>query len=347
MPPARAGDGVRAPSGSPMLKPILFLAVSIACVWLAAAGYTLWQTGRIAARFPPAGQFVQTDGGRIHLTRRAPASPQAVVILLHGASGNEAEMRVALAEPLLARGFEVISIDRPGHGWSERQAGGEASSPAAQARIVRAAAERIGVDRAIVVAHSLAGAVGLQLALDHADFISGAVLIGPVTHPWSGGVAAYYSLAASWAGGAFTRALALPLGQALAPAAIASVFSPEAPPPDYLARTGIELVLRPRNFLANARDVASLHAFVSEQWPRYGSIAVPVAIVAGDRDQIVSTDIHARPAQRQIPGASLHIMQGGGHAPHWSRPDAVVDAAAEVARWAGLIAVEPGVSGSH
>lgn len=314
---------------------------AIAALMAALAGYTFWQTQKISASFPPAGKFIEanvrgTDTIRLHYTDRKPdaqTSQQQLslpVILIHGASGNEAEMRTALGAPLRKAGFRVISVDRPGQGWSGRPAGKEDNSPAGQARILRAAMEKIGVRQAIIIAHSLAGAMALQLALDHSDFAKGLVLIAPVTHPWPGGIAAYYSVAASPAGGLFTRTLALPAGQFLMKNAIKSVFAPDIPPPDYLKKTGVELTLRPNAFAANAADVASMYAFVTQQFPRYKNIRVPVAILSGDKDTVVYTDIHSRSSAAAIPGATLEVIKGAGHAPHWIYPEKITQQALKV-----------------
>ncbi len=76
---------------------------------------------RIERAHPPAGRFVEVAGGRLHLLELGPADAPPVV-LLHGASGNLGDMRVALGDRLAAR-YRVILVDRPGHGWSDRPDG--------------------------------------------------------------------------------------------------------------------------------------------------------------------------------------------------------------------------------
>jgi pimeloyl-ACP methyl ester carboxylesterase len=311
------------------------LALFGATLALTLTGFLLsyWQGRRLDAQFPPEGRFVDVDGVRLHYVETLPdGAARATVLLVHGASGNERDLRVPLAGPLAARGLRVISIDRPGHGHSGR--GREApASPAAQARMLRAAMEALGAPRAIVVGHSLAGALASNLAIDHGDFVAGLVLLAPVTHPWPGGVAFYYRLtAAPVVGWLFSHALATPLGLLLLDEGVRSVFAPQAPPADYAARTGVALVLRPRAFLANAQDVDALYDFVTLQSPRMGEIVAPVAIVSGDRDEIVLTDFHSRGSARAIAGATLAILKGVGHSPHWSAPQASLDAILDVAQ---------------
>lgn len=306
---------------------ILLLLTVVAAIAL----WSWWIVRRIEAENPPRGVFVDVDGASIHVARRdPPGESRADVLLLHGASGNQADMMEALGERLVARGFRVFAVDRPGHGYSDRI--GPSHALNGQAVVIRRALESLGIRRAIVVGHSLGGAVADNFAIDHGDFAQGVVLVSPVTHEWPGGIRWYYSAASlRLAGVAFASLVALPVGLATMDAAVASVFKPHVPPPDYIARTGAKLVLRPSEFVANARDVAALKAFVIEQAPREPTVRVPVAIVAGDdSDTIVFTHIHSVASAAAIPGATLKVLPGVGHAPHWVAPEAIVEAVEEV-----------------
>ena len=297
------------------------------------AGFTQWKSARIDAAFPPLGEFVNVEGGRLHLTQRAPPGPvRNNVLLLHGASGNQADMMLPLGDRLAARGFRVIAVDRPGQGWSDRPDGRADASPARQTQLIRAAMTKIGVSQAIVVGHSLAGALAVNFALDQADFTSGLVLVAPVTHPWPGGIAWYYHVAAApVAGELFTQLLTLPIGLASLQAGVANVFAPQPPPPDFIESTGVKMVLRPAAFMANAQDVAGIKDFVTAQSLRMPQIHVPTGIITGDSDGVVLTRIHSYGSARDIPGATLTILPGIGHSPHHSDPEAVVKVIEEVA----------------
>ena len=315
------------------LRILLSLAFLFLLLALGLYLYTRWQSGLIEAGNPPLGRFVEIDGGRLHYGEVAPAgAPRATVLLLHGATGNHANMLVPLGAPLAAAGFRVIAIDRPGHGWSDRIKGRDAASPAVQATLIVAAMRKLGVGRAIVVGHSLAGVVATNLALNHQDFTQALVLVSPVTHPWPGGVAAYYTVSASpVAGWLFNNLLALPAGRAFSGPATASVFAPDPVPPGFAAATQTELVLRPREFGDNAQEVAALYDFVVTQAPRLPQIKAPTAIVSGDSDTVVLTHIHSYGSARDIPGATLKILQGVGHAPQFAHAREVVAAVEEVA----------------
>ena len=197
--------------------------------------------------------------------------------------------------------------------------------------MLRAALARRGVAQAIVVVHSLAGVLGLAMALNAPEFMRGLVLLAPVSHPWPGGVAWYYTLAASRAlGPLFRRLFVLPAGLATMRAGVREVFEPNPTPPDYIARTRLPLVLRPRHFKANAEDVVDLEAYVAALSPRYGAIRAPTAIVTGDsrRHRLRPHPfgrLRARHSRRDADDAA-----GVGHSPHHSAPESVVAAILEV-----------------
>src|SRR5262249_37546635 len=148
-----------------------------------------------------------------------------------------------------------------------------------------------------------------------------------VTHPWPGGISWYNRLASTPViGSLFVATCAFPLGSLLIGGAIANVFEPQLPPADYLRRAATRLVLRPKEFIANAQDVAVLKDFVTAQAPRYGTIAVPTVIISGDHDATVHLETHARAAATLIPGAKLMVLAGIGHMPHHAAAGTIVAA---------------------
>jgi pimeloyl-ACP methyl ester carboxylesterase len=216
--------------------------------------------------------------------------------------------------------------NRPGSGWSDRIGGAGAASPATQARVIREALGNMGIARAIVVGHSWAGALALNLALDHADLVAGLALLAPLSHPWPGAGISWYYRPATWPvlGRFLVWTVTTPAGLLLMKPTLSVVFAPQSPPAGYLDRSRIPLVLRPRPFRTNAEDVAGLYRFVARQSRRYGAIRAPTAIVSGDADTIVWTNLHSRSLEREIPGARLVVLPGVGHMPHHAAPDIVV-----------------------
>src|SRR3954470_802974 len=161
---------------------LLFVLVALAVLAL------ITQIGVLALQriYPQQGSTIEVAGARLNIVDIGPREANGVpVVLLHGASSNLETMR-PLGE-LLAKRHRVILIDRPGHGWSARD-DVRNSTPAVQAKIIDSALQKLGVDAAIFVVHSLAGAFGPLMALDHAQRTAGLVMLAPVLYPWPGGV---------------------------------------------------------------------------------------------------------------------------------------------------------------
>jgi pimeloyl-ACP methyl ester carboxylesterase len=303
---------------------ILNLFVGIALLTLLLVAMTAMGAFAIASRHPPAGRFVETDGGRLHVLELGTRTDAPPVVLLHGASANLQDMRLTLGERLAAR-HRVILIDRPGHGWSERPDGDDAASSTRQAALIAQALDRLGVPRAIIVGHSFAGAVVTALALDHPARVAGLALLAPVTHPWPGGIAWFYRLASTpVVGPLFARTIVLPAAFPLLDRLAQAVSTPQTMPDDYVRRSALALLLRPSSFIANASDVARLKASVVRQSPRYAEIVAPTVIVVGDRDTIVSPKIHSRALASTLPHVKLIVLPGIGHAVQHVAADIVV-----------------------
>jgi pimeloyl-ACP methyl ester carboxylesterase len=290
------------------------LVIVAACV---GAAFVVTRCGAVLIEraHPPAGRFVDIAGQRQHVVElgqdddSAPAWP---IVLIHGASCNLEDMRLALGERLAAK-RRVVLIDRPGLGWSTRPAR-EGSSPANQAAVLRVLLDRLGIARAIVVGHSWGGALALTFALDHPDRVAGLVLLAPPTHPWQRRLTWFYdAVSVPIAGWLFAHMLALPFGALLIGPALRSVCLPQQPPARYVSRAASRLVLRPASFLANANDLSDLKAFLAKQVARYPTLAPPTVIITGDRDNTVSYKTHALAFASDAPQARLVVLRGIGH----------------------------------
>jgi pimeloyl-ACP methyl ester carboxylesterase len=303
---------------------ILNIFAGVVLVALLLAAVTAIGAFAIARSHPPAGRFVETDGGRLHVLELGTANDAPPVVLLHGASANLQDMRLTLGERLAAR-HRVILIDRPGHGWSARPDGDDAASSTRQAALIAQALDRLGVARAIVVGHSFAGTVVTAFALEHSQRVAGLVLLAPVTHPWPGGIAWFYRLASTPViGPLFAHTIVLPAAFPLLDRLARAVSVPQTMPDDYVRRSALALLLRPSTFVANASDVARLKASVVRQSPRYAEIGAPTVIIVGDRDTIVSPQIHSRALAETLPHARLIVLPGIGHAVQHVAADIVV-----------------------
>jgi pimeloyl-ACP methyl ester carboxylesterase len=299
---------------------IVILVVVLAVLALATqAGVLLLQRS-----FPAQGRMVEVAGGALHVIDIGPRNRAAPpIVMLHGASSNLEVMRQPLGDRL-ARNHRVILIDRPGHGWSTRARFSD-STPEIQGRMIADALSALGVERAVFVVHSWSGALGLRLALDYPERVAGLVMLAPVAYPWPGGVGRYNRLIATPViGPLLAYTITLPLGGLLAESGARGVFLPQTMPDGFVQETATPLLLRPRQFIANARDLVTLKQAVTEQAPRYGSIAAPVAIISGDADKTVSTNIHSRPLAAALPNSKLIVLPGVGHMVQNAAADIVI-----------------------
>lgn len=295
---------------------------------LASAAASSLACHRFERLHPPRGSLVDVDGGMLHVWEDGPADPQACVLLLHGASGNLADMTLNLAPALTGR-YRVIAVDRPGHGWSERRAP-EDACPTRQASIIAQALKSRGVERAIVLGHSWAGALAACFALEHRDITSAVVLVSAATHPWPGGISWYHRAALDpRISPLFTRTFVAPAVLARISAAVREIFEPQEPPENYIERIGAALLMSPSRFLANAQDMQALLEYVTRNHERYHEIDVPARIITGDCDAVVP-EVHSRAFHEKVSQSTLTILPGIGHMPHHVAVDAVareVDAA--------------------
>ena len=287
------------------------ITVAVALIVLAA----ITQVGvfLIERSHAPAGRMIDVTGGRLHVLETGLQNASSLpVVLIHGASSNLESMRQPLGDAL-GRSHRVIMIDRPGHGWSTREALSD-STPAIQARMIDEALGKLGVDRALIVGHSWGGALLTAMALNHPARVAGLVMLAPVTHRWNGGIAWYHNLgAAPVVGRLFAHTLALPTGMLMLNTGARGAFRPQAMPDDYVRATALPLLLRPREFLANAWDMSTLKAAVVAQMPRYAEIKVPVIILHGDVDKSVYLTTHSQNFVKAVPHAELIVLPGVGH----------------------------------
>jgi pimeloyl-ACP methyl ester carboxylesterase len=298
---------------------VLFVAALVMLALATQAGVAV-----IQHRFPAQGKAIEVTGATLNVLDIGPrdaAGPP--IVLVHGASSNLEAMRRPLGDRL-ALHHRVILIDRPGHGWSS-PASEETSTPAAQGRMIEEVLKKLDTGPVVLVVHSWAGALGARMALDYPARVAGLVMLAPVAYPWPGGVGWYNELVAKPViGPLLAYTITLPLGYFLTERGARGVFLPQVMPDDFVASTATSLLLRPREFLANARDLVRLKQAVTEQAPRYGEISSPTVVISGDVDKTVSTNIHSRPFAAAVPNARLIVLPGVGHMVQNAATDLVI-----------------------
>lgn len=305
-----------------------WIALALVLLVLALAVFT-WAFRRcVERRYPPVGRLVRVGKDGLHVLEAGAGPP---VLLLHGASSNLREWTASIFDDIAAR-HRAVAIDRPGHGWSTRRAGG-AHDPRVQARLVNGVIRDLGLKRPVIVGHSWAGAVALAHALEFPDDTGGILFLSGVSHPWPGGVGWEHEAGAlPVIGPLLARTLIAPGFLVRADAAIRNVFRPNDAPKGYREAAATALYARPATFLANAQDLTRLKPIVAEMARNYHTLRMPLIALTGSRDGVIYTDLHTPPLVAKVPGAKLEVLNGIGHMPHHVKPDNVLAAIDELVR---------------
>ncbi len=289
---------------------------------------------RAEKRSPPIGEFVDVQGERIHLlVLGQKGSTQTPVVLIHGASVNLRDMKLALGDEL-AKTRRVVIVDRPGRGYSTRPNDGWRLDR--QAALIHQAVKEAGVEKPIVVGQSFGGAVALSYALHHPEDMSGLVLLAAVSHEWPGGVS-WYNKASGWPiVGTLLRRIVIPVYAPIAAkSGVIKSFRPDPAPESYYEKSGLTLLFRAKDFRNNAADLRHLKPQIVEMAGRYAAIKVPTAILTGADDPTVSPRLHSAALSRELPDAYYEVIPDTGHALHHSEKAkviAAIDLVAERAR---------------
>lgn len=280
---------------------------------------------------PAQGQFIALDDGRIHAVVQG-SGPD--LVLIHGANGNARDFTLDLVGRM-SSDFRVIAFDRPGFGYSDDFGGPE--SPQDQARILRAAAAKLGVTKPVVLGHSYGGAVALAWALQGGADTSALVLLAPASHPWPGDLGLWYRITET----GFGQNVLLPMVARLAPRsamdrAVKGVFAPDPVPAGYIDHLGTDLTLNADQLRLNARQINSLIDHVTAMAPQYPTLSLPIEVLHGTADKTVGLTIHSERLEADVPSARLTRLENVGHMPHHARPVAVAEAILRAAKRAGL-----------
>jgi pimeloyl-ACP methyl ester carboxylesterase len=198
----------------------------------------------------------------------------------------------------LAPSHRVITWDIRGHGKTDSPADPAEYSVAHSMDDMLAILDAGGVDRAVLMGHSLGGYLSLELQRRHPERVAALVLVGTgpgyrKDEPREG----WNAMCETFAVDLETKGLdGLPASEEVRPD-----------------------VHRGAQGLAHAaRGILRQHdSAVLDHLP---AIDVPVLVIVGDRDRpFVNSSTYMAD---KIPGATLAVLEGAGHAPMLSHPDA-------------------------
>lgn len=142
--------------------------IRISILWLFAIPGLLFLTGCLAHhRGPIAGEpadatFAEVSDARIRYLDTGSRDSRPVAVLVHGFASSLNVWDGLI--PRLEKTHRVVALDLKGFGWSDRPSGDY--SPAAQASLVLALLDQLGVESFALVAHSWGASVALKLALE-------------------------------------------------------------------------------------------------------------------------------------------------------------------------------------
>ncbi len=285
---------------------------SIAREWVRVRG--------IGRRFPPSGKFIDGDGFKLHYVDRGTGT---AVVLLHGNPGSVNDFGLTILDDLSCD-FRAIAFDRPGHGYSTRQFGVDATLEG-QARAVHYALSALDVHSPILVGHSWGGALALGYGVAFPEEVSAILLLGAMTHsvppphPMRG-----WLLTLPVAGSFLRWALWSWRAQADARANIAMAYSPDPVREDH-AEVSAALWSRPGQVRATIEDQLSVGRSLARLTPQFKRVKVPVSILYGGEDPWCAPEVHVEPLRAVLPDVSVRLLPHTGHELPHTRGSVVID----------------------
>lgn len=258
------------------------------------------ETQRFQAGTSLVPRYVRVDGSRL---RVVDAGSGPAVVLIHGLAASMYSWRYAIV-PLTEAGYRVIAFDNRGFGFSDKPTRGY--SNADYIHLLFGLLDSLGVSDAVLVGHSMGGAIAADAALAQPDRVKGLVLVDAaglgVRWPFMLRVARWPIVAPLFdhlrgrsATGRILRAM-YGDGSQVTQQDVDQYYAPVALP-DF--GVGLRGVLREFRF--------------DDLEGRLGAIATPTLVVWGMRDRLIPPGIGETMAW-QLPHSALARFQTAGHA---------------------------------
>lgn len=239
------------------------------------------------------------------------------VVLVHGLMDWHRTW-APITSRLALRGYRVVAVDLPGHGFSARPDVDYTLDW--NAKLVGAFIDAIGIDRFSVVGHSYGGGVAQMLSLTHAERIDHLALIAPGGFGKEVGLAVRL-VSVPWVWPLFGQSWLVPLMVATAPLGGRDNSDLEERAKAN-SRPGTARALS-----RTVRDVVRLRGQVRHFLDRAyeAPFVPPLTLFWGDRDHLLPV-AHAERACEQVTGARLVRFPDAGHYPHHDNPETFTEA---------------------
>lgn len=265
------------------------------------------------------GRVVALDGPDLNVREYGPPGDRAVV-LLHGYSAS-IEWWEKVAPVLAGTGQRVIAIDLVGHGGSEAPRDADQYGATGQAAAVHRALVPLGVRRAVLLGHSMGGAVATAVAERYPDVVE---RVAVSDTPANRGLAAMPGLGdlACWpiVGPAVDRLRGV---DAITESSLQTGFAADYPVPE-LAHRSLEQLTHTGVCDSDAGEELNREQAVAE---RLAGLDKPVLVVWGERDVLTPTATNVE--RYRSAGLTPTVIAGSGHSPIVETPDAFVAAVSD------------------
>jgi magnesium chelatase accessory protein len=247
-----------------------------------------------------------------------------VLLLLHG-TGAATHSWAGLM-PLLARHYQVVAMDLPGHGFTATPSGSGLSLPG-MARLIGALVTHLNIKPVAIIGHSAGGAIGAELILTGAVKAQHLIALNGAFKPFDGLAAHVFPVVA--------KLIAL---NPITILALAARGGDKGRVTQLLAGTGSRLSAEAIDFYARLFGIAGhvngvmgmmAHWELGKLVPRLPSLGAQLTLIVGAGDKTISSQVSAH-VRDIVAGAKLVTLAGLGHLAHEEAPD-VVAAAIEAA----------------
>lgn len=284
--------------------------IGIACLALGAChADPIPAAERYPAGTPLRAQDRVVDGTRLRLidTGQGPA-----VVFIHGLAASLYSWRHQIT-PVLDAGHRVVAFDNRGMGFSERPRTGYDN--AAYARLLLALLDSLRITDAVLVGHSMGGAVALEAALIAPERVRGLVLIG------SAGLGVRVPGALSLARTPFVGPVVAAFrGRGSTAALLRTTYGDARKVTD----TEIDQYYAPAaepGYTRALRTIVRQFRF-DALGGRLEGIRAPALVVWGARDALIPVTLGKQLAAG-LPRAALVVVRGAGHVVQEETPGAV------------------------